>query len=141
MLLTAGTLSAFQAFSPTTSMGVVLRLGWILLGFFWVLRAVAPDPERLMKLLSAWRVMTMLNATIAVTGQLGLTHFSALNAENRQAGFFDQPNEFAGLLASASPCSSSASPARRSTAPTARSCSPGRGAPGSWSTRWPPPGR
>ena len=78
------------------------RVVWIvmalLLGFFWVLRAVAPDPERLMKLLSAWRVMTMLNATIAVTGQLGLTNFSAPNAENRQAGFFDQPNEFAGLL-------------------------------------------
>lgn len=98
VLLTAGTLSAFQAFSPAMSMGVVLRLGWILLGFFWVLRAVAPDPERLMKLLSAWRVMTMLNAAIAVTGQLGLTNFSAPNAENRQAGFFDQPNEFAGVL-------------------------------------------
>jgi O-antigen ligase len=98
VLLTAGTLSAFQAYDPKASMLVVVRLGWILLGLFWVLRTVAPDRERLMQLLSAWRVATMLNAAIAVTGQLGLTSFSAPNAENRQAGFFDQPNEFAGLL-------------------------------------------
>ena len=98
LLLTAGTLSAFQAFDPYESMMVVVRLGWILLGLFWVLRTVAPDRERLMRLLSAWRVMVMLNAAIAVTGQIGLTAFSAPNDENRQTGFFDQPNEFAGLL-------------------------------------------
>jgi O-antigen ligase len=79
-------------------MMVVVRLGWILLGLFWVLRTVAPDRERLMKLLTSWRWMIMLNSAIAVTGQLGLTHFSAANAENRQSGFYDQPNEFAGLL-------------------------------------------
>jgi O-Antigen ligase len=98
VLLTAGTLSAFQAFDPAESMMVVLRLGWILLGLFWVLRSVAPDRERLTKLLTSWRWMIMLNAAIAVSGQLGLTHFSATNAENRQSGFYDQPNEFAGLL-------------------------------------------
>ena len=42
--------------------------------------------------------MILLNALIAISGQLGLTNFSVENSENRQTAFFDQPNELGGLL-------------------------------------------
>jgi O-antigen ligase len=113
VLLTAGTVSAFQSWNAVESILIVLRFAWITLGFFWVLRAGARGPEGLAKLLTAWRIMVLLNCAIAITGQLGLTNFSTPNAENRQTGFFLEPNELAGLVAIGLPLFLLGVPARR----------------------------
>jgi len=103
LLLTAGTLSAFQSWNAAESMTIVLRFGWITLGFFWVLRSVAADRAGLDKLLAAWRIMILFNCLIAITGQLDITNFGVENAEGRQTAFFEQPNELAGLIATGLP--------------------------------------
>jgi O-antigen ligase len=64
-----------------------------------VLRTAARDRGKLGMLLTGWRGLLLLNCVIAITGQLGITNFGVENSENRQTGFFDQPNELAGLIA------------------------------------------
>ena len=99
LLLTAGTLSAFQSWEPGRSITVVLRFAWITLGWFWVLRSVAADRAALSKLLGAWRVMLLLNCVIALLGQLDIVAWAGVQEnEHRQTGFFETPNDFAGLL-------------------------------------------
>lgn len=98
LLLTAGTMSAFESWQAGRSISVVVRFAWVLLGWFWVLRAVSPDRWALSRLLWAWRVMILLNSLIAIFGQMGVVNVSVQNIENRQTGFFDTPNDLAGLL-------------------------------------------
>jgi O-antigen ligase len=99
LLLTAGTLSAFQSWEPGRSITVVLRFAWITLGWFWVLRSVAADRAALAKLLGAWRVMLLVNCVIAMLGQLDVVAWAGVQEnEHRQTGFFETPNDFAGLL-------------------------------------------
>ena len=98
VLLTAGALSALQSWDPGQSLTVVLRFAWIFLGYFWVMRSVTRTRDDLARLLTGWRLVILLNALIAISGQLGLTNFGVENSENRQTAFFDQPNELGGLL-------------------------------------------
>jgi O-antigen ligase len=98
IMLTAGALSSFGAWNPLASVGVVLRLAWLTLIWFWVLRSIASTREVFNRLLWAWWVALILNAFITVTGELGLTNFSAENIEGRQTGFYGHANDLAGFL-------------------------------------------
>lgn len=99
LFLTAGMVSAFQSWDTGRSITVVLRFAWITLGWFWLLRTVVADRSALGKLLRAWRVMVLLNCVVAVMGHLHIAQWGGLHGSgNRQIGFFDEPNDFAGLL-------------------------------------------
>jgi O-antigen ligase len=98
VLLTAGALSAFYSLDPNRSIAVVLRFAWVTLVWFWLLRAICPDRRALTRLLWSWRVMVLLNCGVAILSQVGVVNWTVENAENRQTGFFDTPNDFAGLL-------------------------------------------
>jgi O-antigen ligase len=98
IMLTAGALSSFGAWNPIGSIGVVLRLAWLTLIWFWVLRSVASTRAIFDRLLWAWWVALLVNAFITVTGELGLTNFSDQNIEGRQTGFYGHANDLAGFL-------------------------------------------
>jgi hypothetical protein len=103
LLLTFGTLSSFNAWKPGESIGVVVRMAWLTLVWFWILRAVTVNRTALNRLLAGWRVTLIITAVAAVLGEMGLHALQATNAENRQTGFFGHPNELGGLLATALP--------------------------------------
>jgi O-antigen ligase len=97
-MLTAGTLSSFGAWNAAGSIGVVFRLAWLTLIWFWILRTIATDRAVFDRLLGAWRIALLFNAVIAAVTELGLANFTVDNAENRQTAFFSHPNDFAGFL-------------------------------------------
>ena len=103
LLLTGATLSSLGAWKPLESIGVVLRLAWLTLVWFWILRSVCVDRSALNRLLRGWRLTLILAAIAGVLGELGVHALAATNAESRQAGFFDHPNELGGLLATGLP--------------------------------------
>jgi hypothetical protein len=103
LLLTGATLSSLGAWNPFESMGVVLRLGWLTLVWFWILRSVCVDRRALNKLLRGWRLTLIITAIAGVLGELGVQALQATNAEERQTGFFGHPNELGGLLATGLP--------------------------------------
>lgn len=103
IMLTAGTLSSFAAWNPLGSIGVVLRLAWLTLIWFWVLRSITRTREVFDRLLWAWWIALILNAIITVTGELGITNFSAENIEGRQTGLYNHPNDLAGFLVAGLP--------------------------------------
>lgn len=99
VLLTAGTVSAFNSLDPGASIATTLRFGWITVIWFWVLRTVCRDRAALRSLLQGWRILILLSAVVAVVSHLGLVSWTVDNAENRQTGFFGHPNDLGGLLA------------------------------------------
>jgi O-antigen ligase len=97
-LLTGCTLSSFGAWDPLGSIGVVLRLAWLTLIWFWLLRSVAVNRAAFNRLLVAWRVALVLSAGCALLTELGLANLTVNNNESRQTAFFDHPNDLGGFL-------------------------------------------
>jgi O-antigen ligase len=77
---------------------VVLRLAWLTLIWFWILRAVTTNREVFNRLLFAWRIALVLSAGCALLTELGLANLTVDNNESRQTAFFDHPNDLAGFL-------------------------------------------
>ena len=103
LLLTMGTVSSFNSWDGMGSVQVVVRLGWLTLAWFWILRAVCRDRFALARIVGGWRIGVLITAGVGVAGDLGLLHVGVANAEGRQTAFFAQPNEFAAMLAIALP--------------------------------------
>lgn len=103
VLLTMGTVSAFNAWNVLDSMQVVARLGWLTLVWFWILRTACRDRSVLATMFEGWRIGVLITAAVGVLTDVGVLNVVAENAEGRQTAFFDQPNEFASMLAIALP--------------------------------------
>lgn len=101
LLLTAGTLSTLASWDPFGSAQVMVRLAWLTLIWFWILRAVSRDRAAFHLLLTGLRITVLISATFGVLGELGIYSvgtFENVNA-NRQMAFFGHPNELGALLA------------------------------------------
>lgn len=103
VLVIAGTITSLQSFYPVGSMLMVVRIAWITLAWFWVLRAVAANRETLTSLLRGFRVTILVSCFAAMAGYFGLVSITPPNNENREAAFLNHPNELGGLLAMAMP--------------------------------------
>lgn len=103
VLLTAGTLSSFGSWNPGASLLIAVRVGYLTLVWFWILRAVTPTRVALDTLLRGWRTGVVIVATAALLDHFGLIGISAENAEGRQTAFFGHPNDLAGFLVAALP--------------------------------------
>lgn len=103
VLVTTGTISSFQSFDPMGSIQMVVRIAWITLAWFWVLRAVTPNRHSLAVLLRAFRFTIVVSCLAAIAGYVGLVSLTPANNENREAAFLNHPNELGGLLAMALP--------------------------------------
>jgi O-antigen ligase len=103
LLLTAGVLATFGSWGPTTSLLIVIRLGYLTVVWFWILQAIVPTRRALTVLLSGWRFGALVMASLATLGQLGFVHIGRENPEGRQMVFFGHPNDLAGYLLVAGP--------------------------------------
>lgn len=103
VIVVAGMLSSFQSFEPVASIQMVLRVIWITLAWFWVLRAVSPNRRTLDRLLKGVKFTVVASCLGAMAGYFGLVALTRENPENREAAFFDHPNELGGLLATTMP--------------------------------------
>jgi hypothetical protein len=99
----AGTIAAFQSFTPMDSFIQVVRIAWITLVWFWFLRAVTPDRTALNRLFKAFEVTVVISSIGAIAGYFGLVHLTIDNPDNRQAAWFGHPNGLGGLLIVAMP--------------------------------------
>ena len=98
ILLTAGVLSSLQSWNPEESLTVVVRLGYVTLLWFWVMRAVTDSRRALDVLLSGWRAGVLLIAGLTILAEAGVLHIGLENAEHRQTAFSGHPNNLAGYL-------------------------------------------
>ncbi|HKY15379.1 MAG TPA: O-antigen ligase family protein [Microthrixaceae bacterium] len=103
VIVVAGTASSFQSYEPFRSVAMVIRIVWITLVWFWVLRSVCPNRETLASLLRGLRATVLVSCAGAIAGYLGFVHLTRTNNEDREAAFFNHPNELGGLLAMAVP--------------------------------------
>lgn len=103
VIVVAGTVSSFQSYEPGRSIAMVIRIVWITLAWFWVLRAVCPNRRTLYSLMTGVQLTVLVSSGAAVAGYLGLVNLTVHNAEDREAAFFNHPNELGGLLAMALP--------------------------------------
>lgn len=103
VLVVAGTITSLQSFYPVGSILMVVRIVWITLAWFWVLRAVSPNRRTLRSLLLGFRFTILTSCLAAVAGYVGLVSLTPANNENREAAFLNHPNELGGLLVIALP--------------------------------------
>jgi len=113
ILLTAGAVSSLRSWDPAGSLLIVVRVGYLVLVWTWLLRAVTPTRAAVDVLLSGWRAGVVFVSTAAVLDQFGLIGISAENTENRQAAFSGHPNDLAGYLVVALPLAMLGLPRRR----------------------------
>jgi O-antigen ligase len=123
VLITMGVLAGFGSWAPDQSLQIVLRLGYLTLLWFWMLRCVVVDRRSVSVLIMGWRVAVIVSALGAIAANAGLVTLGVLSVENRQSAWFGHANDLAGFLAMAIPMFVVAAPrelTRRGTAPAAR---------------------
>jgi hypothetical protein len=103
VIVVAGTASSFVSYEPVRSVLMVVRIAWITLAWFWVMRAVCPNRATLNALLRGVRTTVLISCAGAMAGYLGFVQLTQQNNEDREAAFFNHPNELGGLLAMALP--------------------------------------
>ncbi len=103
VLLALATVSSFRSWYPLASAGVVLRLIYLTLLWFWILRCLSVNRRAIALLMTAWRWGVMISCLGALAANAGLMELGRANPENRQTGWFGHPNDLAGYIAVAVP--------------------------------------
>lgn len=98
IMLTGSTISSFKSWTPLASMMVVVRMAWLTLVWFWILRTLCRDRAAFMDLIKSWRVTVILSAIAAVLGDSGIAFESTNFDAGRQAAFTFHPGELMNFL-------------------------------------------
>lgn len=103
LIVLAGTASSFRSFQPLQSIAQVVRVIWITLPWFWLLRAVSPNWHTFARLRRGVAITVWVSCAGAIAGYFGLVALTPPNPEGREAAFFAHPNELGGLMTMAIP--------------------------------------
>jgi len=103
VLLGMATVSTFRSWYPLASAGVVLRLAYLTVLWFWILRCLSVDRRAVGRLMTGWRWGVVIASLGALAANAGLISLGVPNPENRQTAWFGHPNDLAGYLAVAVP--------------------------------------
>ena len=103
LLLVFGTISGFRSFNPPGSIGQVLRIAYLTMFWFWMLRCLSISRRTIATFLTAWRWGVLISAVAVILANVGLFHLGVENAESRQTGWFAHPNDLGGYIAVAVP--------------------------------------
>ncbi|HET6953452.1 MAG TPA: O-antigen ligase family protein [Acidimicrobiales bacterium] len=103
VMVTMAVMAGFNAIDPGISLQIVLRVAYLTLLWFWMLRCVAVDRRAVSVLMAAWRTAVIVSCAGAVAANAGLVDLGVANSENRQSAWFGHPNDLAGFLAMAVP--------------------------------------
>lgn len=101
LFLTAATLTAFWSLDALGSFSIVLRLGWLTLVWFWLMRTVSVDMRAYRQLIGGFKATMILSGLAAVAGFAGLMTplWAPVDDPARQNALLEHPNHLAGLLA------------------------------------------
>jgi O-antigen ligase len=113
VIVTMGVLASLRSFTPETSLQIVVRLGYLTLLWFWMLRCVAVDRRSIGVLVMGWRIAVIISCAGAIAANAGLIDLGVAAGENRQTAWFGHPNDLAGFLALAIPVLVMAAPRDR----------------------------
>jgi O-antigen ligase len=113
VIVTMGVLASFRSFTPETSLQIIVRIGYLTLLWFWMLRCVAVDRRSIGVLVMGWRIAVLVSCAGAIAANAGLIHLGVAAGENRQTAWFGHPNDLAGFLALAVPVFVMAAPRDR----------------------------
>lgn len=103
VLLSLATVSSFQSWYPAESVLVVVRIGYLTVLWFWMLRCISVDRRAIARLMVGWRWGVLIAAVAAIVANAGLVAIGTENPENRQTAWFYHPNDLAGFIAVAVP--------------------------------------
>lgn len=103
LIVLAGTASSFRSFEPMQSVAQIVRIIWITLPWFWLLRTVSPNWQTFARVRFGVAATVYVSCAGAIAGYLGLVTLTDFNLEGREAAFFSHPNELGGLMAMALP--------------------------------------
>lgn len=103
LLLVFGTISGFRSWDPPGSIGQVLRIAYLTMFWFWMLRCLSINRRAIATFLTAWKVGVIISAVAAILANAGLFELGIQNPENRQTGWFAHPNDLGGFIAVAVP--------------------------------------
>ncbi|HET6953453.1 MAG TPA: O-antigen ligase family protein [Acidimicrobiales bacterium] len=103
VLVTMGVLAGFGSFEPDISLQIVVRIAYLTLLWFWMLRCVAVDRHSISVLMAGWRAAVLISCAGAIAANAGLITLGVSSSENRQSAWFGHPNDLAGFLAMAVP--------------------------------------
>jgi O-antigen ligase len=103
VLLAFATVSTLRSWNPEASIGVVLRLTYLTLLWFWILRTLSTSRRAVSWILRGWRWGVLISCAGALAANAGLVALGTENAESRQSGWFGHPNDLAGYIAVAVP--------------------------------------
>jgi O-antigen ligase len=99
VLVLFATISSFRSWDPADSMNTVVRLGYLTMLWFWMLRCLSIDRRTIALLLRAWRWGALVTSIAVVLANAGMFKLGVPNAEGRQTGWFGHPNDLGGYLA------------------------------------------
>jgi O-antigen ligase len=103
VLVTFATISGFASWDPVDSIRVVVRLAYLTMLWFWMLRCLSLNRRALAIFLTAWRWGVITSAIAAIAANAGLIQLGIANSEDRQTAWFGHPNDLGGYLAVAVP--------------------------------------
>jgi hypothetical protein len=103
VVLVLATVSSFQSWYPEESIGVVLRLIYLTVLWFWILRCLSISRRAIAWLLRGWRWGVLIASAGALASNAGLVALGQENPENRQTAWFGHPNDLAGYITVAVP--------------------------------------
>jgi hypothetical protein len=98
-----GTMSGFRSWDPPGSIGVVLRLAYLTMLWFWMLRCLSVNRRAVAAFMGAWRWGVMISAVAVILANAGLFTLGVQGSEQRQTGWFGHANDLGGYLAIAVP--------------------------------------
>lgn len=103
VLLVLASVSSLRSWYPAESMSVVLRLGYLTILWFWMMRCISVDRRAIALLIRGWRWGVLISCGAAIAANAGLLALGRSNPENRQTAWFFHPNDLAGYIAVAIP--------------------------------------
>lgn len=103
VLVVFATTSSFASWNPLGSMSIVVRLAYLTMLWFWMLRSLSVNRRAITVFLIAWRWGVVLSAMAAIAANAGLIELGIVNSEDRQTAWFGHPNDLGGYLAVAVP--------------------------------------
>lgn len=99
VLVLFATISSFRSWDPADSMNTVVRLGYLTMLWFWMLRCLSVNRRAIAVLLRAWRWGVVITSVAVILANAGAFKLGVPNAEGRQTGWFGHPNDLGGYLA------------------------------------------
>ena len=103
VLVVFATISGFASWDPADSVNVVVRLAYLSMLWFWMLRCLSVNRRAITVFLTAWRWGVVVSAVAAIAANAGLIQLGVANSEDRQTAWFGHPNDLGGYLAVAVP--------------------------------------